>query len=124
MSHKLVAFSDSIEKWTNFTINFGFIKGCIGGGLSPPPHVNNNFKVNHFLATLTLDMALPRFGIAFSFLRAYLTEPFNILTVRTIPGEPTAWSPFQQTGVTKLIASQHNTNIKIVFPVMHQFTIL
>ena len=37
MSHKLVAFSDSIEKWTNFIINFGFIKGGIGGALRAPP---------------------------------------------------------------------------------------
>ena len=32
MSHILVAFSDSIKKLTNFIINFGFIKGGIGGG--------------------------------------------------------------------------------------------
>ena len=43
MTHKLVAFSDSIEKWANFIINFGFIKGGIGG----PTHIlvtSNNDK--------------------------------------------------------------------------------
>ena len=37
MSQKLVAFSDSVEKWNNFIINFRFIKGDIGGALSAPP---------------------------------------------------------------------------------------
>ena len=45
MIQKLVAFSDSIEKWTNFLIDFGFIKGGIGEALRPPPpQISTNSK--------------------------------------------------------------------------------